>query len=324
METEVASKEPRPTLIVPYQGPDSSGESQDIFLYLRPESNGVDVEKAIFHVFHNVPQYRSTARLVYLANLPGGFLAKHRVVERHYRVREYFARLGKHGMTEGMRRHFQIFYGIAWEEADIVGAYEAMRRLEIGPEELFQIWVEPYDILITCGQIIKRYGELFIINYDIPRLLDQSLEGTDIAAMIFRFQLGIQEIHECLEEVRQSLVLSGVLDPYKPPARVFHFSKSPFDLLLDSEGYLVGEEGRLLGWRASSFGRYLIEHGLNEAEVDDLLDHPIVQFQVSRVGVIEENIHIATVDFTYAEALEKYRTHVGRIRLNYALLKEAM
>ncbi len=304
-----------PSIIIPYSGPDASGQFLDVFLYLRPETNGVDVEKSLFRVIHNVPEYRNAVRMVYLANLPGHFLAENQVILRHYRIREYFARKGKTGMTPGMKNHFRVYFGLDPETSQILGAYEAMEKLKLDEKSLFEVWVDPFDILITCGQIIKRYQNCFIINYDIPYLLKQDLEGTDIAAMIFRFAMGPEGIHNALEAMRQSLVLDNILDPLQPPARVFHYSKSPFDLLLDSTGHLVGPQKTLLGWQASSFGTFLLEHGLSETEIEDIIRNPIFEFEVPRAGRIEEHINIATIDFSYEEALSKYRTHVGHIIL---------
>lgn len=305
--------ENEPTIVIPYLGPDASGRTTDVFLYLRPESNGVEVEHSLFRVVHDVPRYRSAVKLVYLVNLPGSFLQRMNVVRNHYRVREYFARRGKAGLTQGMRNHFRVYFGLDPDKSEILGAYEAMERLGLDEKALFDIWVEPYDILITCGQIIKKYRNSFIINYDIPYLLRQQLK--DIAAMIFRFRLSPEEIHGCLEEMRQSLVLDNVLDPLQPPARVFHYSKSPFDLLQDSEGHLIGAGEQPLGWRSSSFGVFLREHGLSEQEIERVMRNPILEFEVPNVGRIEEHINIATTDFSYEEALNKYRTHVGQILL---------
>ena len=41
----------KPDILIPYKGPDSSaGKTTDIFIYLRPESNGVISESAIMKV----------------------------------------------------------------------------------------------------------------------------------------------------------------------------------------------------------------------------------------------------------------------------------
>ncbi len=303
----------KPSVIIPYRGPEVQEGTTDIFLYLRPETNGVNVEKCIFRVLHNVPLYKEKVSLVYLANLPGEFIVENQVIKKHYAVRTHFAQKGKAGMTEGMRRHFQVFFGIPWEKAKILGAYEALEEFHLTESQLFDLWVPPYDILISCGQIIKRKEDIFIINYDIPALLQKNNADTDIAAMILRFKLDTTRIRTCLEEIRQSLVLDGILDPMKPPARVFHFSKSPFDLIQDAMGHLTDQEGKLMGWQVSSFGRYLAEKGMRDETVENLIRFPIVQFEVKGVGIIEENIHVATADFSYEEAWQKFATSVGQI-----------
>ena len=83
------------TLIIPYTGPVESEREQDLFVYLRPESNGVEVESTLFKVIEKCPAYRDGIWLVYMANLGGPWMMRHHVVEHHYAIKLYFATHGK-------------------------------------------------------------------------------------------------------------------------------------------------------------------------------------------------------------------------------------
>ena len=59
----------KPTIVLPYT--DSSGreDEKDLFIYLRPETNGIQVESLLFSVIHNEPLFNEKISLVYLANI---------------------------------------------------------------------------------------------------------------------------------------------------------------------------------------------------------------------------------------------------------------
>ncbi len=89
MEKEVSKR--IPTVVVPFNGLCESSKCQDIFVYLRPESNGIAVESALMRGISLVPDWQNSINLIYLANLPGGFLKAKGVFEEHYNTRIKFA-----------------------------------------------------------------------------------------------------------------------------------------------------------------------------------------------------------------------------------------
>jgi len=224
-----------PTIILPYKGACEHPECSDYFLYLRPETNGVRVESTILRVIESHPEFKSHIALEYLANFPGNFILKNHVIEEHYRVRLHFASHGKVGFTQGMINHFEYYYRVKFADAKILGAFEALSELKVSVEELFNLWVPPYDILITCGQIIKRKDDMFIVNYDIPALLHKNNHQTDIAVMILRTNLPNESFYKFLDQVKEALMAAMILDPSKPFICIFHDSKSPLDQLLGAQ-----------------------------------------------------------------------------------------
>ncbi|HKJ86055.1 MAG TPA: hypothetical protein VKA06_08260, partial [Spirochaetia bacterium] len=157
-----------PQILVPYPGPDGSGEIQDIFVYLRPETNGVLVESLLLKVIQGCSQYRSGIRLVYLANFPGQFIVDNHIVERHYAHKFFFAVHGKRAFTSRMKDVFSRRFEVQFADADVIGSFEALQVLDMTPDQLFRLWVPAEDVLHIDGQTIKRYEGRFIVNYDIP------------------------------------------------------------------------------------------------------------------------------------------------------------
>ena len=150
----------KPTIILPYSGPDPSGLVEDIFLYLRPESNGVQVESILMKVLRNKAEYRENAELVYLANLPGDFIIQNHVIEDHYSVNYRFACRGKSLFTPFMKERFEAHFQENFDQAIILGAFEALEYLGMNAEELFSIWVPPQEMIQINDQSIKKYKNI--------------------------------------------------------------------------------------------------------------------------------------------------------------------
>ncbi|WP_037570712.1 hypothetical protein [Spirochaeta cellobiosiphila] len=301
-----------PTVIVPYAGP-CNENCRDLFVYLRPESNGVEVESVLMRVFMNNPAYKGHVKIVYMANLPGSFINDRKIIENHYAVKYHFASLGKKTFTPYMAQAFTQFFSVPFEDAHIVGAFEALRILGITPEELVKLWVDPFDMMTLNGQTIKHKDDLYIVNYDIPALLHKNSNRTDLAAMIFRTDLDWEGIHAMFGHMTEALIEEQILDPRIPPSRVFHFSKSPFEMLLDGCGYLVDKEYNAIPVMELTFAHWLLDRGIPEAEILGIIGNPIFRFPGYAGGVVEENLLTYTTNHTYEEALARWRSATSQV-----------
>jgi len=291
-----------PKIIVPFRSIGAGGSGadfrQDIVVYLRPETNGIQTESVLFRVFKD-PQWHGRVDLVYLANCPGAFLTDKGVIERHYSHRIRFARQGASAFTPAMRETFTRFFGVPFDRAQVVGAFEALGLLGMDEEALFRVWVPVYDLLDLEGQLVKRVGDdLFVVNYDIPALLTKHHEETDVAAMVFRTSLSYQDFKPAVAQIREALVREGLLDPDKPEHRVFHWSRGPFEQLLDAQGYVytVRDEPVPLGELA--FGRYLLDRGETEESILAALNDPFASGR---------NLFTATLFDTFEGAHARFR-----------------
>ncbi len=298
------SAEAAPQILVPLCPANPLKPGQDIIVYLRPESNGVLTESVLFKVLSN-PQWKERITLSYLANLPGEFILRHRIVEHHYAVRLDFAARGRSAFTPSMRSALERFFGIPFDKAQILGAFEALQLLRLSAEELFQLWVPVYDILEIEGQLVKRlHDNVFVINYDIPALLHKNHAGTDVAVMLFRTTLDYDGFRPLVERIRDDLIQAKMLDPSKTERRVFHYSKGPFEQLLDGLGYLWKSATERASLTDLQFAQFLQAKGLTDQQILRYLTHPIGVFE-SGERRLEQNLFSFTLFDSYEEAWRK-------------------
>lgn len=292
----------KPKILFPYPGPQPDPSNLDIFVYLRPESNGVAVESTILKVIRQCKRDGVDIDLIYLANVPGDHIVHRRIVERHYALRLFFAVHGGAVFTSEMREQFESFYQLPFPNDRVVGAFEALRRFSWEPEELFGIWVEEDAVTRIAGQVIKRFQDIWIVNYDIPALLHKNNAGTDIAVMAFRTRVGYPYFFRLARQMRSELIESKLLRQGMPIARAVHISRSPFEQILDSRDYLLDQDGNHLGIEGSSFATFLLERGLNYAIIEGLVEHPICRFDFGLGPDSVQNILDLCEGFSYLDA----------------------
>ena len=302
----------KPTVIIPYDSDDGDTSYRDIFVYLRPESNGVVVESSLLRVIERSPIYRSYIDLVYLANVPGEYITANRIIENHYSYKLPFAKEGKRHFTQEMQRQFTIHFGVDFEEATILGAFDSLEILSMTPEELFGVWVRPEDYISINCQTIKRIDDLFVVNYDIPALFGKYTVGTDIAVMIFRSKLEHADFHSLIDDMEAALRSEGVIDERTAASRAFHHSGSPFDQLLDARGHLFTPEGEQFDVKNIQFCRYLRSRGIHCREIEKALHFPIMQFKTAEGTIIEDCLYGYTRDDDYETACSKFQSAVSQ------------
>ena len=291
-------------ILVPYKASEDVAAVQDIFVYLRPETNGMLTESVLFGVLRGSKTYSSHTRMVYLANIPGEFLVEHRIVEEHYRLKLEFARKGRELFTPSMIERFEARFKEDFDRAPVLGAFQFIERTGMDEEELFNIWVDESDFMVLNGQTVKHWKGMYIVNYDIPALLHRSSCGTDIAVFLLRSTLSSREFRDMIRDMEASLRVAGILEKNKPSSRVFHYSKGPFEQLLDAKGFLYNPDGSHVPLEKLSFYRFLTARGVTKSNIEGILDYPIMMFPGRGGKTIEENVFTYTAGMSYAEAFQ--------------------
>jgi hypothetical protein len=307
----------KPTVIIPYPGPSTDIRSRDIFVYLRPETNGVLTESALFQVLAKSPIYRDHMELVYLANIPGEFILQNKIIEEHYCYKMPFARMGGLFFTDYMLKGFEQYFRRPFSESRILGAFDALKELDMTEEELFDFWVTDKDIMTINCQTIKRINDVFVVNYDIPALLHKNTNSTDIAVMLFRNSLTTDEFHHMIEDMRTSLREKAVLGRGRALRRALHYSRGPFEQVLDARGHLYTPEGKHITLEEMQFCSFMRRKGIFCEEIGKILDHPIMGFRTETGEIREECLFFHTEDATYEEAYEILTSTVSQYIRRY-------
>lgn len=307
-----------PKVLVPYIGPSTDPHELDVLFYLRPESNGVAVESTVLTVIRRCRAEGATIQLGYMANIPGSTIIRRRVVERHYATRLFFAVHGGAAFTPDMRRQFTEHYRQAFHPERVIGAFEALRRLSWHPEQLFDLWVDQAAVARIAGQVVKRYHDMFIVNYDLPALLHKNSVETDIAVMLFRADRGYELFFDLADTIRDALIAGGLLSKRLPISRAVHFSRSPFEQLLDARDYLLQPDGSPVEIEHTSFGRFLLQSGVPCNVIHGLVDHPICWFRDRG----EQSLLDICEGYDYAQAYDVLTRMAAQARLPSAGLPD--
>jgi hypothetical protein len=294
-----------PVVLIPYPGVSVEPGEQDIFVYLRPESNGVLVESIMLKVIQQNPDYKKRLFLAYLANLPGEFIRRNRITADHYPVRLRFAEEGTGLFTKHMQDAFSREFGAAFSRARIIGGFEALQVLGMSSTELFNVWVDNKDVVMLNGQTIKKIGDCYVVNPDIPELMRMNYEGTNIAVMIFRTTMNYAEFMRIIQMMEKALVDARILLPERPSARIFHYSKGPFEQILDGLGYLFTPDAVHIPLSDLPFSRFLALRGMDFPLTLGYIRHPIIQYAAPDGSLWEKSIYDYTRENSYEETWEK-------------------
>lgn len=293
-----------PTVIIPYVGSSNSDQPRDIFVYLRPETNGILVESTLLRAIERSQQHRDAVELVYLANIPGEFIVNNGIIEDHYRYKMPFARFGGEIFTDRMKERFELYFRKSFDTARVVGAFDALDALGLSEEELFNIRVPLADVYNLNCQTVKRIQDIYVVNYDIPALIHKNSNKTDIAVMLFRSTQSNEEFHRMIEEMANSLRAGGLIGDVSRFSRAFHYTKGPFEQVLDARGHLYHPDGTHVALYDMQFCSFLRTKGILCSEVDKTLDNPIMEFRTDDGEKREECLFIRSQDASYEEAYE--------------------
>ena len=299
-----------PTVIVPYPGPTDDQKLQDIFVCLRPETNGMLVESIMLKVLKSTENCASAMKLIYMANFPGEFIMKNNIVEQYYALKLHFAVMGKVAFTPQMINDFTDYFHQDFDNCEVIGSFQSLQKFNMEPEQLFNTWVPKDDLCIINGQTIKKIHNSYVINYDIPALIHKNNQETDIAVMVFRTSLDSPHLRELFSSMHRALIEAGIINPKYDISRAFHYSKGPFEQLMDGIAYLHTQDREGISLEDFTFVRYLMSKGIDPTWICGLLINPTVGVEESNGRVREVNLFHYSSGMNYSKTCEL----INRIR----------
>jgi hypothetical protein len=105
------------------------------------------------------------------------------------------------------------------------------------------------------------------------------------------------------------LKAAGIIDHKMPISYVFHYSKGPFEQVLDGIGYIYHKDKNPIFFEDISFLTYLKKQGYPLDQVMQDLKNPIMKFKTAE-GVVEKNLINYTHGDSFETAFLKYKSRL--------------
>jgi hypothetical protein len=276
--------QPAPDILVPYTLPCAPGEdglapgarpASYAVVYVRPETNSVLYERAIAAAIR-----RRGDQVVYLANLGGGLILQDGILRGHYATQLRFAEDPQRELASypEIARRLDRHFGASPGKLRLLGAFEAVARIGMSEEELFEAFVPQAEILACWGQQFKRIAGAVVANPGLPAVLKRCGPGANLFVAAVRSAEGSPQYFASLnraiyEEVcshkETPLVDGDLLGSVRWSERVrrtYHISRTDLMAMFDMADFVYLDAGRRLEVAETPLGRSLLAEGVLTAE----------------------------------------------------------
>ncbi|OHD16249.1 MAG: hypothetical protein A2Y34_05075 [Spirochaetes bacterium GWC1_27_15] len=269
-------------------------------IYVRPETNEVHYEKAI------ILGITPFADVVYLANLNGKIFIKDALILEHYSLQYKFAIYGKEELAKypEIITKFEDHFQTDFHNAKIIGAFDAVLKLGVSDEQLFNTMVEEKDFLRIYGQTIKKIDDYFVINYDIPAIIRKYTPKANVFTIVARFKkedYSFMDINQSIfEQIKKNNAPIISEDRYKEKVewnekikRTYHFSRNHIMAMFDMVDFVIRPNNNHIIFEETPLGRILIEKNHISSEALLIIkDYPLIHISINGekklVNLLEE------------------------------------
>ncbi|MCK4799127.1 MAG: hypothetical protein KAT05_17275 [Spirochaetes bacterium] len=258
-------------------------------IYVRPETNTLPYEKAI------IKGIEPFANVVYMANLNGKLFIKDALILEHYASQYRFAIYAKEEIRKypEMINEFENHFKVDFDKAEIIGSFDAILKLPISKNELFNIFVGNKDFLKFYGQSIKKIKKNYIVNYDFPALLNKYNPGTNIFVIVILFKnknYSFIEINQSIANELKKDKNAPIIDEDKfkkiiwsqKIKRTYHISNNHIITMFDMTDFVFKGDGSHTSFYETNLGHKLIENNVTNSQfLRKLKEYPIVYINQS-------------------------------------------
>lgn len=264
----------KPDILLPYpaeEGLAPGGAGTYAVVYVRPETNTVLYERAILAAIR-----RRGDEVIHLANLNGGLFLRDRILEDHYATQLRFARDPRRELERWppVADLLEHRFGASLERLELAGAFEALTRLGLSEEELFESIVPEPEMLAAYGQQFKRVGGLVVANPSLPAVLKRYTPAANVFVVVVRSQDHPLDFHASLNSAIHAEITSRTETPLVDgerlgsvpwPERIrrtYHISRSHFMAMLDMSDFVYLSESERLEVTRTPLGKSLLAEGI--------------------------------------------------------------
>lgn len=261
-------------------------ESPPAVIYVRPETNRILYERAI------IMGVKPFASVIYMANLGGNLFESGSLIEQHYSSQFRFAFGGKSEvakypeMVEMFEKHFKTDF----LNANIIGAFDAIKILNTSAEKLFQTFVTDDKFLAMYGQTIKLIDGYYIINYDMPALVEKHSEKSNVFVMgiAIKGDIAFQDINHAIFDNMRANDSTPLIDEkklerlawYEKMRRTYHFSRNHVMAMFDMRDFIFSSEKKNIDFVQTPLGNAIISAEVaSEEDLIALKKDPLVYLE---------------------------------------------
>ena len=292
----------RPDVLIQYMNNDTT-DLPTAVIYVRPKTNLVKYEKEI------LVGLQPYADVIYLANLNGKLFIKNALILEHYSTQYKFSIMGKEEVKKysEMKKKIEKFFDRDFDSMKIIGAFDAMLEMNLTADALFNIIVEKKDFLKLYGQTIKKVKDYYIVNYNIPAILEKYTPTANIFVVAVRLKdkntslkLLDQSIFENIQNDKNTPIIDedklGKLKWNEKIRRTYHISRNHIIAMFDMMDFVFKSNGDHIKLEEIPFAKWLFDRGnINEQQLLQLKDYAIVYIRKNRkkklVNILEESMH---------------------------------
>ncbi len=235
-------------------------------VYVRPQTNKLNYEKAI------ILGCQEFGDIVYLANIGGNIFIQNLLILEHYSTQYFFAMHSKSVISEypEMVEVFENHFNISFNDATILSPFDAQLKLNMTSSQLFDTIVDNNDFLKLYGQTIKKIGNYFVINYDIPEIIAKYTPDTNVfvVALIFHDNnIKLTELNQAIFENLKSDVSTPLIDEekfkthqwYDKVRRTYHISSNHIATMFDMKDFVFSANGSEIEFKEIPLSDFIIQ-----------------------------------------------------------------
>ncbi|MBN2435411.1 MAG: hypothetical protein JXK07_09135 [Spirochaetes bacterium] len=295
-------------ILIPFNAERVTEDSLVFSLYVRPESNRVDYEALI------AKGLKGIGTPVFMANYNGELIKHKHIVMNHYFLHYLFALHAKDEMLKYPEfcHAFETKFGLSVKKAAVFGAFEYLdsdNNAGFSEKTLFHHYVFEDDFLKFHGHTVKKIGNCYVVDYDIPSII----KSYNTKSNILIISVCCCEGHS-IDELNYSLFSlfekAGVLPGNKSPVpwynqvkRLYHISSGHIEAMFDLTDFTINSENCSISYVETPLGKTLIRKGIfSRNGMEDILDYfkkyPLVYYHeenerklinLREAGVVKQN-----------------------------------
>jgi len=185
---------------------------------------------------------------------------------------------------------FENYFKTSFDSSFIIGSFDALIKLNLNDESLFNYIVEDKDFLKLYGQTIKKINNVFVVNYDMPAIIKRYTPKANVFAIAIKFKdknTSFLEINQSIfDQIKKNNMVivdeefHKSLEWNERIRRTYHISRNNVMAMFDMVDFIIRNNNDHLRFIETPLGKTLIEeNGISEDFIIRIKEFPIVYIE---------------------------------------------